>query len=400
MLSTILAATIALSPVQPDPAIAKSLGTASAEFTVELLRAFPHDNGNTFFSPYSIQSALWMAGTGAHGKTREEIRKALHLGLDDAAANGFSAVSQIIEDTSAAKKPDRAPANWQPPMLRSANRLWYSGGLDIHKSYTAALEQSFRAQAEKLDFNKPARAAKAINSWVSNVTAGRINQLVSADLIPEQGLVLTNAVYFKAGWSKKFHPLESVDFTSSAGKATKPEGMVEDSSFEYQQLKGAQVVRMHYEGDASMTIILPDAGKMESVLGALDLKTITPRQTARKVVVTMPKFKTAQQSSIAAVLQKLGITTAFDPAAADFEGITAAKPTYISEVIHAANIDVDENGTEAAAATAVAITKSAEIVPSSKPIRFTVDRPFIFYISNTTSGTVLFAGIINDPTSK
>ncbi len=393
-----LAAVLAVSPAKTDPAVAKSLGRSSEQFAVDLLKVLKQDKGNTFFSPYSIQTAMWMAGSGGKGATKEEIRKGLHLGKD---ANGsFRAVSDLLAQAAAEKKPDWADDSWKPLTVRSANRLWHSDGFKIHETYTTMLKNDFEAGAEKLNFQNASKAAKTINSWISDATEKRIPNLLSPEAIPPQGLILTNAVYFKGGWTKKFSLTKSVKFTTSDGREITPEGMVSSESYACQNLPSAQVVRLNYRGDASMTIILPDAGKFTKVLETLDLAKIKPVMIGREVVVTMPTFKTGQHSSIAPALQKLGMTMAFDASGADFTGITDMKPAYISDVIHAANIDVDENGTEAAAATAVMITVGAPAGPPPKPYYFTVDRPFIFYITNNTSGTVLFAGIINDPTAK
>ncbi len=396
--TAIITAALAVSPAKTDPAAAKSLGTASEQFTVDLLKVLKQEMGNTFFSPYSIQTAMWMAGSGGKGATKEEIRKGLHLGKD--ANSSFGAISEILARATTEKKPEWADGSWKPMTVRSANRLWHSDGFKIHKSYTTMLESDFEAGAEKLNFQNPTKAAKTINSWISDATEKRIPNLLAPTAIPPQGLILTNAVYFKGKWSHEFQTITSVKFTTGDGKEITPEGMMDSAGYEYQQINGAQIVRLHYQGDASMTIILPDAGKFANVLENLDLSTIKPTMIGREVVVTMPKFKTGQHSSIAPALQKLGITMAFDPSGADFTGITDMKPAYISDVIHAANIDVDQYGTEAAAATAVMMTVGAPAGAPPKPLYFTVDRPFIFYISNTTSGTILFAGIINDPTAK
>ncbi len=396
--TAIVAAVLAVSPAKTDPAAAKSLGTASEQFTVDLLKVLRQDKGNTFFSPYSIQTAMWMAGSGGKGATQDEIRKGLHLGKD--ANRAFSELSEILKRATTEKKPDWADDSWKPLTVRSANRLWHSDGFTIHKSYTTMLKQDFSADAEEVHFQNPSKAAKTINSWISDATEKRIPNLLSPTAIPPQGLILTNAVYFKGKWGHEFSTLKSVKFTTGDGKEITPEGMMNSSGYEYQKLNSAQVVRLYYQGDASMTIILPDTGKFEKVLEKLELSTIKPTMIGRDIVVTMPKFKTSQHSSIAPALQKLGITTAFDSSNADFTGITDMKPAYISDVIHAANIDVDQYGTEAAAATAVMMTVGAPAGAPPKPLYFTVDRPFIFYISNTNSGTILFAGIITDPTAK
>lgn len=395
--AAIVAAVLAASPAKTDPA-AKSLGNASEKFSVDLLKVLQQKKENTFFSPYSIQTAMWMAGCGGKGVTQDEIRKGLHLGNDANAS--FTAVGQLLTQAAKEKKPDWADESWKAPAIRSANRLWHSDGFKIHAPYRTMLDDDFDAATEKLNFQNPAKAARTINAWVSDVTEKRIPNLVSPEAIPPQGLILTNAVYFKGGWAHKFSPSKSVKFTTSDGRAITPPGISDTGNYEYQDLPSAQVVRLHYQGDASMTIILPEQGKFDAVLQKLDFSKIKPAQVGRQVVVTMPKFKTGQHSSIASALQQLGITAAFDPSRADFTSITDSKPAYISDVIHAANIDVDENGTEAAAATAVMMTVGAPAGAPPRPVYFTVDRPFIFYISNTSSGTVLFAGIINDPTAK
>ena len=385
-------------PAEAASASVKALGLSSQAFTSNLLRAVHTKGANSFVSPYSIQTAMWMAGSGGRGATQEQIRTTLHLKAD--ADGAFGALHALLVTESKTRKPARSDDDFKPMTLTAANRLWHSGDVAIKEGFATELGKNFAADVASLNFRNGSEAANTVNTWVAKETHDRIKKLISPEAVPSSGVILTNAVYFKGAWSSKFDAMNEMAFTTGGGEHVKPKGMTQEGTIAYQDLPHVQIVQIPYQGNAVMTVILPEAGKFESVLATLDLAKVHPTFPGRKVIVTMPKFSIHRHASVKETLASMGIKDAFDKGKADFSPMAAA-PLFVADVIHAANIDVDENGTEAAAATAVMMAPtSMPMAPKSEPILFTADRPFVFVISHTTSGEVLFAGIVNNPAAK
>jgi serpin B len=265
------------------------------------------------------------------------------------------------------------------------------------------LAANYGAGMRLVDFeNAPEEARVAINDWVSEQTEGRIEELIPQGLIDRMTtLVLTNAVYFNAAWSQPFDPELTQDgafYPLDGAKVTVPM-MRQTASLPYAEGDGYQAVEMAYDGnELSMVILLPATDRFETFESSLDaarVEGILQGLGYREVALTMPKFEFDAEFQLKEVLASMGMPVAFS-GEADFSGMTGNRELFISEVVHKAFVAVDEAGTEAAAATAVIIAKSA--LPA-EPVEMTVDRPFLFFIRDLQTGTVLFVGRVMDPTT-
>lgn len=380
---------------------AERLGAAASEFAADLLRALRADGqkGNLFFSPSSIHAALAMARVGAVGATRDELSEVMRIhkvaGKPSVTDESFKSFAELLK-TEATVKPEWLPENAQPLLLTQAAALWASADSGMKPEASKTLERMFASPTEMMNFGKPKKVADTINDWASEHTRKRITHVVDAQDIPPSGLILTTAIYFKASWWEQFDRTQDMMF-SVPGAARKVPMMMCERNYAYSKIKDGQVVWLPYVGQAEMMVVLPDEGKFEQVVTGLNLNQIKKGHPGVPVIVTMPLFSLDSTLQLKGALQKMGVSTALDPSAADFTNFTDVKPTYIDKVLHIANCDVDEKGTEAAAVTAViAVTGSPAQPEPPKPIRFTADRPFVFFIRHST-GVVLFGGVVQEP---
>jgi serpin B len=271
-------------------------------------------------------------------------------------------------------------------------------------SFLDTLAVDYGAGVELVDFGAdPAGATRAINAWVSDHTSGRILNLLPPDAVDTlTSLVLANALYFDAAWTQPFdkNATGPGTFTRLDGSTVRATMMSEAVTLPYAAGSGYQIVELTYEGGlVAMDIVLPSTGTdatFEAGLSAATFASLAGGLRPETVALSVPRFRLAGASvSVAQVLAQLGIHTAFDPGSADFSGITAAAMLYIKNVFHQAFIAVDEDGTEAAAASAV-VFEDAGIVPNQ--VSMVVDHPFFFAIRDLPTGTILFMGRIADPT--
>ncbi|MCO6040280.1 serpin family protein [Thermococcus alcaliphilus] len=369
---------------QEDPIV-----EAVNSFAFDLYKELAKDEGNLFFSPFSIETALAMAYEGASGKTAEEMERVLYLPEDnDTRWVGFRYLILSL------KSPEGSSF-----ILRSANALWVQRDHPISEKYLWVVGEFYLGEAREVDFQgDPQGAAKEINAWVENQTSGRIRNIVS-DLSPMRRLVITNAIYFKANWSSRFEASNTRNETFHAPNETVIVPMMHQTGrFPYFENDDLQALELPYEGERlSMLIILPRKGKFEKVEGNLSVQfveNILENMHEEKVKVALPKFRFEASYKLRDVLMDMGMKSAF--LVPDFEGISNDGNLAISEVIHKSFISVAENGTEAAAATAVTLTLAA---PSGveKPKVFKADHPFIFLIYDRESDTILFMGRLANP---
>ena len=402
-------------PAQPNP-----VTPAVNQLGLDLLRAQASagDHGNLLLSPYSIEVALAMAYTGADGHTREEMQRVLHLPGDDAAVlGGFSALANELSELQAAsrRRAERVREHGrtgEPIEINIANRLFAQSGFAFRPAFTTALREQFRAPLEELDFKTAAEPARVtINAWIARETRERIRELVPAGAIEASTrAVLANAIYLRAAWEDAFKPGETKNETFWVDGKTQTEvpTMLQQRRYGYEQRDGYSALVLPYMGgDLQFVILLPD--KRDGLAGLE--KTLTPDILAgcanlpfREVILHLPKFKIEPPIlPLGAVLQGLGMTTAFDQprGSANFDRMAPRKPDgylYISNVFHRTWLSLDENGTEAAAATAVIMAMTASMPQELQPpIEVRVDRPFLFAIQHVPSGTCLFLGRLTDP---
>ncbi len=371
----------------------------SNEFAFDLYARMRADNGNLFFSPTSISTALAMALSGASGETAAQMAKSLHFEVPK------DQLDAAMRDMLATWKSKEKKQGYQ---LSVANRLWAQTGQPFLPAYLAVTRTDYGAELARLDFARHAEESRqTINQWVEDQTAGKIKDLIlSAAQLSGARLVLTNAVYFKGDWTDPFKKnlTKDEDFQLSAQQTVKAPLMHTRHHFRYAASDGLQVLELPY-GDRSLSLIvlLPETkdglAKLEERLTFANWQRWTQNLASREVIVFLPRFKTTTQIAMSPLLQSLGITSAFSPQMADFSGMTGSRDFYISAVLHKAYVDVNEEGTEAAAATGIIMRATAVRVPRpEQPPVFRADHPFVFAIRDNRNGAVLFIGRLADPT--
>ena len=392
---------------------------ATNKLAVDLHRQLATGNENLCVSPYSIESALAMAFAGADGETRTEMARVLHFPNDsNAVPASFAALQHSLEEMTRktaeiAEESKRFGGPSEPITFSIANRLFAQKGYDFRHAFLALVKQNFGAAFEPLDFvHDSSGATRHINKWVADQTHDRIRDLIPAGSLNEMTrLVLTNAIYLKAPWADPFSDASTgpEPFHVRGGEPVNVPMMRKRSeNFGYAKHDGFTAVSLPYSGaDLQFLVLLPDdvngLPALESKLTA-EMLAECAKLERRDVDLHLPKFKIEPPTiALAEKLQVLGMKNAFDipRGSANFDGMAPRKPNdylYISQVFHKTFIAVDEKGTEAAAATAVAmVATSALRQQPPPPIEVKVDRPFVYAIHHVPSGVCLFLGRVTDP---
>lgn len=368
-------------------------------FAFDLYAQLKDGEGNIFCSPYSISTALTMAYAGASSETAAQMEKVLHL---DTTREVHSAFSSLINYINSPKKEDSY-------RLTTANALWGQKGYAIQQSFVNILKNQYSSELNTLDLKKrPEDSRNKINKWVEDKTNKNIKDLIQKGAIDSlTRLILTNAIYFKAAWEEQFKNEATKDapFYLTADKKINVPMMRQKENFKYYENKEIQLLELPYlRHELSMFIILPrkvDGLKdVEKILTSKILNSWLEKTDREEVIVLMPKFKTTSTLNLNNVLTSMGMSDAFSLPPADFSGITGDKDLYISSVIHKAYVDVNEKGTEAAAATAVLFALTAAPGSPPKPKIFRADHPFMFLIRENRSGAILFMGRLINPSEK
>ena len=388
-----------------DGARRQAAAAAADAFGLDLYRRLGADGQNLVFSPASIAAALQLALIGARGSTASELAAALHLGSADpaaAAGDGLRLLSGVIGAAGLAGA-DTATGDTATgdTIVRAPNTLWVQAGLPLSARFTQAVHDVAASLIEEADFRgAPQQARAAINELIAEQTAGRITSLLGPNTISaDTRLVLANAVYLKARWAAPFTATATEDapFHPGGGAGPVPVSMMHRTArLPFDRGDGYQAVLLPYQGlPLAMAIVLPDGPLGELTGGLGRLSPLLAGADQQNVAVALPKFRQRTSAGLIPVLGELGVRAAFT-GAADFTGITTAEQLMISAVVHQAYIDVNEHGTEAAAATAVAMRRLS-VRQEPTPIPFTVDRPFLFAIVDTASGLPLFLGQVTRP---
>ena len=360
-------------------------------FSFKLYDQVKSGDGNIFFSAYSVSDCFGMADAGAKGKTAQEIEQAVYGGLSgDVLYQGMKNLRIMI---AAPDGPDC--------QITVANAFWKRSGKAVRPDYLTRINNYYNGGFHELDFCKdPSGSAAFINRWVEEKTRSRIRDLVSPDSVNcYTAVILTNAVYFKGKWLDEFDKEATRDepFYLANGTTKTIPLMSRTGNYDYAETETAQILKLPYKGNAfSMVIVLPKAKKSLADIQK-DLDDVNKRLASlsrSEVEVYIPRFKLETRMELNLPLQGLGINEAFSQSA-DFSGI-ADKPLFISEVIQKAYVDVNEEGTEAAAATEINMTMSASIVPPWS-IVFRADHPFLFFIRHNASGVIVFMGRFSEP---
>jgi serpin B len=383
----------------PDDATAAA--TAVNAFGLDLYRAMAGGSGNAVVSPASVALALAMARAGARGETAAEMDAVLRrFGADDVAAWPAALDAALAARTTTFDGPDGAPVD---VILRVANAPFAQRDMPLEAAYLEALGARFGAGLRLVDYIAATEEARGqINAWVDEHTEQRIPELLAPGTItPDTRLTLVNAIYLKAPWQTPFteEATKPAPFTRPDGSQVDVPTMMTGESLPYAAGTGWRAVELPYlGGQLAMTIVVPDdVAGFEAGLDAAALDTIVKALDVQQVELFLPRFSIETKASLAEALRALGMPLAFDPEQADFSGITSAEALFVGDVIHQANIDVDEEGTEAAAATAVVMRAGGA---PAEPVVLRVDRPFLFVLRDVPTGTVLFLGRVTDPSDE
>jgi len=373
----------------------REVAEANNAFAAHLYSKLRERDGNVFFAPQSVFVALAMTYAGARGETADRMGEVLRLRELRTAPVGES-VRLSLDGLKADKKK-------QGYELRVANALWGQKGFGFLPEFLKLLRGDYGAGLRQLDFRASAETArKTINAWVEKETQRKITDLMALGTVDEMTrLVLTNAVYFKGLWAEQFDKKLTRDgpFTLAGGRRIQVPMMRIKKNFAFAETNDLQLLQMAYEGRRlAMVVILP---KKTDGIAALD-KSLTAEKLGEwlkglrggQVRVTLPPFKVTSKFSLADTLKAMGMQVAFT-LRADFSGMTGRKDLCISAVEHKAFVDVNEEGTEAAAATGVAMQLTA--MAPTKPVVFNADHPFIFLIRDVRTGMILFMGRVMNP---
>lgn len=370
---------------------------SSNQFALNLyLELNKKDEGNLFFSPYSIATAMAMVYEGARGKTADEIRDTFYFPTDNGVRRAsFAAIYNQLNATNAEYK------------LSVANALWVQKGFTLLAEYVNTLKRYYVGNATNLDFVGASETArKTINTWVEDHTNDKIKDLIPQDVLsPDTALVITNAVYFKGRWAREFDTklTKNEDFRVDSATTVQIPMMRqtdEEARFKYIETPDVQVIELPYKGKRlSMVILLPKESiglaSLESSLSLNKLNEWKSQLREQRVNLFMPKLTFDTKYFLKDTLGKLGMPTAFIKEDADLSGITGRRDVFIQNAIHQAFVDVNEEGTEAAAATAIV---GGGITSVAQPPRlFRADHPFMFLIQDSESGAILFLGKVTNP---
>jgi serpin B len=375
------------------------LATANNTFAFKLLKQLVTEQpgASIFVSPYSAATALQMVGNGAAGQTKTEMQQVLETaGISTAALNEASKAAAALLDSKDTNL-----------ILTTANALWYRQGVTVKPGFIEANQKFFSSTVKALDFGNAHAAEAEINQWASDETHGRITGIADGMINIYTDLILANAIYFKGKWLDPFDAKLTTErpFHPAAGAAKNLPMMAMSKSFTYRKGSGYQAVRLPYMGyDLAMYVFLPDPGsspaKLLQIMNGDKWRRVTvPGFSERDGLVVVPKFKLENTLELNQPLKALGMKMAFnnhksepDP---DFSGIFS-DTHHISEVRQKAFVEVSEEGTEAAAVTAINVATGSAYEPNPpKPFEMIVDRPFLFAIVDARSEMILFMGVVN-----
>ena len=380
----------------PLDSLIQVVAASNNTFALALYRELRVAEGNLFFSPYSISSALAMTWTGARGNTASQMKEALHFTLpDDDLHRAFGGLTASLNERGEAGGYE----------LTVANALWAQRGYPFREAFLELTRAVYEAGLKNVDFAaSPEPVRLEINGWVEEKTRNRIKDLLPRGSVTgDTRLVLTNAIYFKGSWAAEFDSNLTVDapFFLSAAESIEIPMMYRTGDCDYLEEETFQAVRLPYlNKELSMVVLLPRAvnglAELEKSLSPGMLAGLAAGFLEQKVKLFLPRFKMTSQFKLREPLAALGMLDAFNPGRADFTGMSERRDLCITAVLHKAFVEVNEEGTEAAAATGIVmgITSVAEPIPV--PV-FRADHPFIFFIQDNLTGSILFLGRLVNP---
>lgn len=353
------------------------------------------EEGDIFYSPYSISAALAIAYEGAKGQTADEMKSVFHFPESHILRPNFAAIYNEINKKGKEYK------------LSTGNALWAQQDYQFLSDYLSKVEKYYGGKAANLDFvGESEKSRQTINSFIEQQTNDKIKDLIPQGVLTENTrLVLTNAIYFKGTWANQFDKSDTrdQDFTTISGQKVKAPMMQltgEDAEFNYGETDDIQILEMPYAGEGlSMLVLLPKENNLEAVEASLTNDKLSEWKnmlSEQRVDIYVPKFKFDSKYSMVETLSNMGMPTAFTDTA-DFSGMDGTQDLLIKDVVHQALVEVNEEGTEAAAATAD-VGYTTESIKPRMPIIFRADHPFIFIIQEKGTGNILFMGRVADPT--
>lgn len=392
------------SNIQSDKPVAKDTyaTTESVQSLVDSLNDFSFafydeiikdEESNVFYSPYSIFTALSMAYEGARGNTAVQMKDILNILQNDSVTeSSFGRLYNLLNQ------------NKEGYTINTANAFWANEDYKFLDEYINLLTSYYIAEANELDFSKNTQAAETINTWIEEQTKDKIKDMIKPEMLSDATvLVLTNAIYFKGLWEKQFNPEDTydADFETNTFETVTVDMMSyngEDKKFNYTETDDLKILELDYQGnDVSMIIILPKENNItlaEKQLSAVNLIDWKNSFTKTKIdTLQIPKFKLETKYTLNDILSDMGMTDAFNPNVADFSGMDGTNNLFISKVLHKAFVEVNEEGTEAAAATVIIMNFTSILEPTT----FIADHPFIFLIQQKETGAILFMGKVTNP---
>lgn len=389
-------------PRDTSPAVSEadlvSLVDGNNAFAFDLYQVLKKEGSNLFYSPYSISEALAMTYAGAHGETEKDMAKALSFNIPQERLHpAFNSLDlQLKQRGEGAKGKDDGGFR-----LNVVNAIWGQKDYRFLDEYLDILAQNYGAGLRIVDFiNQTEQSRLTINKWVSGQTEERIKDLIPQGVINQlTRLVLTNAIYFNAAWEHTFqeHATSEGPFHLIDGGDVNVPMMRQSESFGYAEGDGYQAVELPYDGrEMSMVVLLPSVGQFntfEDKLNAEFVSKVTAGLKMQQVSLTMPKFEYESSFGLKEALSTLGMGVAFTEAA-DFSGMDGKHDLLIQDVVHKAFVSVDESGTEAAAATAVIVGLTSA---PAEPVIVTIDRPFMFFIRDVQTNSIIFVGRVLNP---
>jgi len=380
--------------LSPGSQSVQAIVEANNRFAIKLYRFYreKYKDDNIFFSPFSISSAFSILYEGARGKTAEEIRNVfLFPSRSDVRREGYLTLYEEMN------KPGKKYE------LSLANALWVQKDYRFLKEYLNLIEKYYGGKATNLDFRRdPEGSRQIINKWVEEKTKEKIKDLLPQGSIDSlTRMVITNAIYFKGLWIFPFDKKKTsdADFKVNPDKIVKVKMMSlpRPQRFNYAETEDLQILEMLYEGDElSMLVLLPKENSLEKLEKELSLENLNKWRDmlqSKEVVVYFPKLKIVRKYAMVDDLKKMGMPSVFDPSKADLSGLTGKRDLFVTAVYHQAYVDINEEGTEAAAATGIVVGRTAV----EKRIIFRADHPFVFLIQDRRNGNILFMGRVYNP---
>jgi len=370
----------------------KDAALCSNNFSFALYAELKGQPGNIFFSPYNISNALSIASAGARGETEQQMKIVLCETLSP----------ELFFSASAALAHTFEQQDKKLYELNIANRLFMQDGFGLLPAFGEVVTKQYKEPFEFVDFAKASQASNTINAWVAKKTRKKIKTIVEASMFSaDTRLAIVSAIYFKGKWIQQFDKAETKKkpFYLDKGHKVDVDMMHQKETFNYMEDDALQMLELPYDGDRlSMAIILPrEKDGLKMVEGKMNSKMLSDcfaQANEEEVIVDLPRFKMETTYNLKPILSQIGMPVAFS-GDADFSGINGAKDLYISDVVHKAFVQTDEEGSEAAAATAVIIATKSALQP--KTYSFVADHPFVFFIRDMQTGLILFAGRVTKP---